>query len=336
MIRSEQEFLRLRREWNDLLAGSVSDVPFLRHEYLSAWWATLGGGEWPQGELCVTVARDESGRLAGAAPLFRADPGPESVLRWVGSREVSDYLDLVVRPAQLSAFVEAAVQALEGEAWTALQLDNLLDDSPSIPAMEAAARKRGWSVTRERTKPCPLIRLEAGWDAYLAGLDKKHRHELRRKMRRAEAHPGGLQVRHVRRGAGLAEDLDRFLSLMAHDRAKAAFLTPPMREHFRRVAEEASEGGYLDLVFLDVGGQAAAGYFNFDYRDRIWVYNSGLDPGFHSLSPGWVLIGAVIEQAAADGKEAVDFLRGEEIYKTQLGGVPRHVERLTITRGDQR
>ena len=53
------------------------------------------------------------------------------------------------------------------------------------------------------------------------------------------------------------------------------------------------------------------------------------------MSPGWVLIGAVIEQAAQEGKEAVDFLRGEEGYKTHLGGVPRYVERLTMARGKQ-
>ena len=36
----------LAGEWNDLLACcSASHVPFLRHEYLSAWWRTLGGGE---------------------------------------------------------------------------------------------------------------------------------------------------------------------------------------------------------------------------------------------------------------------------------------------------
>jgi CelD/BcsL family acetyltransferase involved in cellulose biosynthesis len=151
-------------------------------------------------------------------------------------------------------------------------------------------------------------------------------------MRRAEARPGGVNIRHVRQTEGLEADVDRFLSLMAHDRAKAAFLTPPMREHFHRVAAAAAEGGYLDLVFLEAEGRAAAGYFDFDYGNRIWVYNSGIDPAYLSLSPGWVLIGAVIEQAAQEGKEAVDFLRGEEGYKTHLGGGPRYVERLTITR----
>ncbi len=130
-------------------------------------------------------------------------------------------------------------------------------------------------------------------------------------------------------------EVNLFLGLMAYDQGKAEFLTSRMRQHFYRVASAAAQGGYLDLVFLDVDGHPAAGYFNFDYRNRIWVYNSGLDPAFVTLSPGWVLMGMLIEQAAADGKEAVDLLQGEEPYKAQLGGLPRHVDRLTITRGSQ-
>jgi len=33
-------------DWNNLLAQSITHVPFLRHEYLSVWWQTQGGGEW--------------------------------------------------------------------------------------------------------------------------------------------------------------------------------------------------------------------------------------------------------------------------------------------------
>ncbi|HEX9029292.1 MAG TPA: hypothetical protein VF823_08965, partial [Anaerolineales bacterium] len=65
-----EELENLADEWNRLLANSASDVPFLRHEYLTAWWRTLGGGEWPDGELFVVTARQKDGQLCGIAPLF--------------------------------------------------------------------------------------------------------------------------------------------------------------------------------------------------------------------------------------------------------------------------
>jgi CelD/BcsL family acetyltransferase involved in cellulose biosynthesis len=332
IVRTEADFLLLKDPWNDLLHRSIMDVPFLRHEYLSTWWSTLGGGEWPSGELCLVQARDEADRMLGVAPLFRAGAGRQAVLRWVGSREVTDFLDVIVAPEHLSGFVEAAFDELDGEPWQAIELDNMLESSPALPHLESAARRRGWETHRERQKPCPLVRIDGGWEAYLAVLDKKQRHELRRKMRRAHAYPGGAEVRYVRSAPGLEAEVETFLSLMARDPAKAAFLTPAMRRHFHGVARQAADAGWLELAFLELAGKAAAAYFNFDYRNRIWVYNSGLDPDFLWLSPGWALIGDVIEGASARGREAVDFLRGEETYKLQLGGVVRHVETLRITR----
>jgi len=76
----------------------------------------------------------------------------------------------------------------------------------------------------------------------------------------------------------------------------------------------------------------AAAYWCFDYRDRLWVYNSGLDPAYASLSPGWVLLGRLIQWAIEHGRREIDFLRGDESYKFRLGGVERSIYRLTLTR----
>jgi len=334
IVRDETGLARMAAEWNDLLAGAVSDVPFLRHEYVSTWWSSLGGGEWPEGELCLVVDRGSDGRLLGIAPLFRTGASAgESTLRLIGSREISDYLDVIVDRERHASFVEACLARLETEAWDILELDNVLEDSPTLPAMEAAAQQRGWATSRARGKPCPLVHLEAGWEGYLARLDKKQRHELRRKMRRAEAHPSEIDVRHIRATDHPEAEVDRFLELMATDPGKADFLTGPMRQHFHRLAKVGFERGWLELSLLIVGGRPAAGYLDFVYRNRLWIYNSGLDPSFLALSPGWVLLGYVIQAAAEAGMEAVDFLRGEEDYKTRLGGVPRFVGRLEIRRG---
>ncbi len=86
------------------------------------------------------------------------------------------------------------------------------------------------------------------------------------------------------------------------------------------------------MAFLDVGHRPAAAYLNFDYAGRIWVYNSGLDPTYQALSPGWVLIGRLIEWAIRNGRKEFDFLRGDEDYKFRLGGTERSIYRLTVTR----
>ncbi len=73
VLRTTMEFNQLTEEWDHLLRGSASDVPFLRHEYPAIWWRTLGSGEWSHGESFIVTGRQEDGGLIGIAPLFFTD-----------------------------------------------------------------------------------------------------------------------------------------------------------------------------------------------------------------------------------------------------------------------
>src|SRR6186997_3565526 len=84
--------------WNALAEQSTADTPFSRHEYLSEWWKTLGGGEWQNAEL-ILISASENDQLVGVAPLFLAEYDGQRALMLVGSIEISDYLDLIVRAA---------------------------------------------------------------------------------------------------------------------------------------------------------------------------------------------------------------------------------------------
>jgi CelD/BcsL family acetyltransferase involved in cellulose biosynthesis len=119
---------------------------------------------------------------------------------------------------------------------------------------------------------------------------------------------------------------------MANDPRKAAFLTPPMRAHMRATVLAAAEGGWLQLALLWVGDARAAVSINFEHARRVWVYNSGMDPRFAAISPGRVLLGEVLRHAHDHGLSHLDFLRGDEAYKVQLGAVPRFIARATVTR----
>jgi CelD/BcsL family acetyltransferase involved in cellulose biosynthesis len=100
----------------------------------------------------------------------------------------------------------------------------------------------------------------------------------------------------------------------------------------KAIAQAATDNGWLDLRFLIVGRDKAAGYLTFNYNDHIWVYNSALAEKFSNLSPGIVLIGLLIQEAIEEGHKFFDFMRGDEEYKYQLGGVNRWVLRAVINR----
>ncbi|OGO33922.1 MAG: hypothetical protein A2W35_03795 [Chloroflexi bacterium RBG_16_57_11] len=327
----------LADEWNELLAScSASHVPFLRYEYLSSWWKTLGGGEWKDGELFTVLARQENHTLSGVAPLFFThNRDGEPALMLLGSIEISDYLDFIVRIPDTQIFFEALFDLLASDqapAWQALDFYNLPETSPTLAVLQEAAERRGWSFQEQQLQPCPYIPLPGDWEAYLAGIDKKQRHEIRRKMRRAEENVPPALWYIVEDESTLKAEIEDFLTLMAQDPDKDRFLTQVMRAQMYDSIQAAFKAGWLQLAFMVVDGQKAAGYLNFDYAGHIWVYNSGLNFAFRELSPGWVLLSNLLKWANDHRRESIDFMRGGEDYKYRFGAVNRYILRALIRR----
>jgi len=324
----------LASEWNALLEKTATHVPFMRYEYLQLWWETRGGGEWPDAELALVTAQ-QNGRLVGAAPLFYTPNWQDRpALLLVGSIEISDYLDLLVQPDDLPEFLQALLPFLQQAdlpEWKALDLYNILDDSPSMTALCQAADCLGWTCRTEKLQHSPYIPLPGDWEAYLAGIDKKQRHEIRRKLRRAENSPLPVAWYIVSNHEGLDGHITDFMDLMRMDPDKARFLTPPMEAHMRKTARFAAEVDSLNLAFLEIGGVKAAGYLSFDFLNRLWVYNSGINwQDYSDYSPGWVLLAHLLRWSNEQGREAFDFMRGDEQYKYRFGAVDRFVMRVII------
>jgi len=331
-------FETLKVEWNTLAEKGVTRVPFVWAEYQRAWWQHRGGGEWPEAELLVVIARADDGQLIGIAPLFFAknlDGRP--ALLFVGSIEISDYLDLVVAREQVDAFSAALLDRLtepDVPDWEVLDLYNLPESSPTRSALARAARDRGWQAVEQVLQPVPVITLPDSWEAYLATLDKKERQEIRRKLRRVEG--GDDRARwYIFDGTGereLAAETEAFLTLMALNPDKARFLTPAMRAQFSAIVRTMAANGWLRLAVLEINGEKVAAYLNFDYNNRLWVYNSAIDPRFMALSPGWVILAYLLRWANENKRAAVDFLRGAEDYKFRFGAVAGKIYRVQISR----
>jgi len=321
-------FDRLAGEWEALLHRFVGDTIFLTPAYQRSWWRHLG-----EGDLLLLTVR-ENGELVGVAPLFSLEREGRRLLQTVGCVEVSDYLDWILAPGRETAVLEALLDFLGGfVAWDEMDLCNIHRDSPTLALLPALARARGWSASVEVQEVCPVVNLPATWEAYLASLGRKDRHELRRKMRRVEAMEG-LRWYIVGPEQDLEAETEAFLRLMAASTAeKAAFLTPPMRAFFRELARIAWDAGWLQLSFLELEGRRLSSFFNFVYNNRVLVYNSGLDwQVYPNLGAGIVLTGFLIRHAIEEGREAYDFLRGGESYKYRFGGKDVTVHRILVTR----
>jgi CelD/BcsL family acetyltransferase involved in cellulose biosynthesis len=327
-----KDFLEISADsWNALVEQSIADTPFSRYEYLSEWWKTLGGGEWQNAELFL-VSATENDQLIGIAPLFISEYDGQRVLMLVGSIEISDYLDLIVREQDLPRFLSGLLDFLASSAgnWSGLDWYNLPDSSPTLPTLKAEADKRGWTYHEEIYRPTPRIPLNGSFDEYLSHIDKKQRHEIRRKMRRAAESELNVRFNIVDKGADIEPEMNSFFHLMTQDSGKAGFLTPLMREQMSVTIRNAFEHGYLWLAFLEIEGVKVASSLNFDYKNKLWGYNSGVSREHMELSPGWVLLANTIQWCCENGRYEFDFMRGDEEYKYRFGGVNKYVMRVKV------
>lgn len=317
--------------WNTLVEQSIANTPFSRYEYLSEWWKTRGGGEWKNPSL-VLVSAMEDDRLVGIAPLFTDEHDGRLSLLLLGSIEISDYLDLIVREDDLPRFLSGLIDFLASslaDTWSAIDWYNLPDTSPTLAALKAESEKRVWTYHEEIYQPTPRITLNGSFDDYLMSLDKKQRHELRRKMRRA-AESGRVRFYVVDKDVDIESELESFFQLMIQDPNKAEFLHEVMRDQMSTSIRTAHDYGYLWLAFLEIDGIKAAATLCFDYNNKLWGYNSGVSFDFRELSPGWVIMGYTMQWCTENGRYEFDFMRGDEDYKYRMGGVNKFVMRARV------
>jgi CelD/BcsL family acetyltransferase involved in cellulose biosynthesis len=321
-------FQDLRAEWRQLLAQLPFQSVFFTPEWQETWWRHFGATR----QLHLLTVRSSDGTLQGLVPLM-SSPGIEgtSRLELLGDLELCDYLDVLMAPAQQHNVGHAVVEYLIGNGGEEVEvcLQNLSQHSSTFAVFQDCLLHSGLTVEVEQIETCPTVLLPSEWEAYLALLRGKDRHELRRKLRRAAA-AARLEYRVTSAAAQLDEDINTFVTLhrMSQQDAKQGFMTPEKEAFFRAMARQLWPQGWLELAFLYADGQPIATLCCFAYGSTYAAYNSGYHPAYGDLSAGIVLFAERIRTAIARGFTAFDFMRGDEPYKYRFGATDRPLYQL--------
>ncbi|MEM7532053.1 MAG: GNAT family N-acetyltransferase [Chloroflexota bacterium] len=339
---SPNGFEVLADEWNQLLQKSRFNSFFLTHEWQTTWWRYLGTGD-----LWIVAFYDQQETLVGIVPLYAftfADTYPDPAyagkrqLTLVGCIEVSDYLDAIIAAGWEEAVYRELYQWLMVDdpqispVWDILDLCNLPQASQTYQVAPALYSEAGCTVTVTKEDVAPQFVLPMHYETYLREVvDKKQRHEIRRKQRRVERETtADFYV--VGPEHDLQAEMDDFIRLQRASREdKAEFMTPEMERFFRGMAQAMLDAGYLRLLFLRLNGENAATVFAFEHNGHFLLYNSGYQPDIHAhLSPGWVLLAYGIQYAIARGCKVFDFMQGDEAYKYRFGCHDYDVMRVVV------
>jgi Acetyltransferase (GNAT) domain len=373
LVARQQPFGSIAPEtWDALAARNPWATPFSGWAFQRAWWDAYGPNAHDQTMVVIDPAAGLDAGPVGIVPLMHrhevepTDAVEHTTMRhgsgleltpvpptakavFFGASYHADYATILAAPIDLDRVAAAVAVALAAAPapdddhpapWDVVDLRRLRCGDPSADALAGAFGRlevdRGWTVNLEREDVCPVATIPddaADLDGYLATLGKKERHEIRRKVRRAEA-AGPVELTP---SPDPLADLDAFIDLHQRRWGDAGLFRPTpggdaSRLFIRRLFEGFGPDGPVRLCFLTVGERRIAAGITFEYGETIGYYNAGVDPDARDLSPGVVMIAKYIERAIQTGCRRLDFLRGDEPYKYEWGAVDRPIQRLLVRR----
>ncbi len=317
---TSEDFTTLRPEWLALY-GTVAEATVFQHpDWFAIWLRHFGASANP-----LFLSFRKGAELIGVAQLDMQSGGP----RQLGDPNVSDYGGLLCLPGEEEAVATGLIEWLIEDLTGAVSFWGIADDGWRA-GLGAGAEAFGWIVDEEAEAVAPRATLAGSFEAYIAALDKRDRHELRRKLRNLQS-AGIVSFSSAEGGAAVEMRMEQLFAMMRASHAdKGEFLTPQMESFFRDLGARFGASGLARVSTLELDGVAVAMVLMFENATTTFLYNSGFEPAFSHLAVGLLSKAYAIEDAIRRGRETFDFLRGDEEYKAHLGGLPYEIVRMRL------
>jgi CelD/BcsL family acetyltransferase involved in cellulose biosynthesis len=307
----------LRTEWSELARRRARPTIFLTPE-----WLAVARAHDPRDQTTLSVM---GGR--GIVALARDGDG---TISFAGG-ELTDEQDVIARPDDVTPVSKALADWIAKERTPRALFEYVPEESPAAATLADSLAASGYHTRVERLVASPRLDLPSTFEEYVQNLGRKDRHELRRKIRRLES--GRSVTFRIGAEADRGRTLDRFFALHRRSRGeKAEFMSADTERLFRDLADALAARGWLRLGVLTVDGADVAVLFAFAYEGTLALYNAAYDLDLASLSVGIVCHAYAIRTGIDEGLKVYDFLRGDEPYKYDLGGVEHWLLRVEATR----
>ena len=310
----------LEAEWDELASTSAA-APFLRPGWHAAWWRSFG-----QGAPAVLAVR-RRGVLAAVLPLRRGRGSLRSASNWHSTSS-----GLLAADAEAAQALGRGLFAAAGRSVAVSFLDT---SEHGLPELAASAREAEYRTLQRVVERPPFASLEAGWDAYQAGLGKNLRADVGRRLRRLQE-AGDFALDLHDGSEGLEGLLEEGYAVEASgwkgESGTAIVSRPETRSFYTESARWAARHGLLQLAFLRLDGRAVAFHLNLVAGGVHYHLKGGYDPAYQQFSPGKVLHRLLLERACRDGLRRYDFLGADEPYKLQWANGARELVLLQAFR----
>ena len=306
----------LEEVWSNLTSSSDSS-PFLKLFLHKSWYEIFG----KPGSLYVINHSDDI-----LLPLVLDNKYAEIT----GDQDLFDYHDFIYKKNLDSQKVKEIIDySFSNLNIHNLKIKSVPEKSLTHKLIISSCNELGIKVTSYDEDLSPYLDLDSSFENYLMKLNKKNRHEIRRKMNKLES-AGNVSIKKCSNNE-VADWIEIFFSLMIHNPEKKIFLTEKRKSFMKNIILNSVENEFGELNFLLFNEEPVATTFFFKQKNKLSIYNSGYDPDYSSYSVG--LMNHIYNINNYSGKiPVIDFLRGSEDYKFRIGCIPSNL--LTLSLGD--
>jgi CelD/BcsL family acetyltransferase involved in cellulose biosynthesis len=313
-------FVHLEAEWNDAVERAGLLHPFLRHEWVRTWWDAFAP---PGARLSILVVRAE-GRITAIAPFMRETVPmygvPTRQIRFI-QNDHTPRTDIIIAARSEESY-RALWQALRADRapWDVLQLSPLERNSDTRRVFGELAAADGCATGVWPSSDSPYLSLTGTWDDYLARLPAKFRSNLRNRLSRlTRLGEPVLEVLSGRSAIDAAcEEAWRLESSgWKREAGTAIACDPAVHRFYTTLVERGTAAGWLQLLFLTVGGRRIATAYGACFKGRLFLFKTGYDPEFATGAPFKILTYFAIREAYARRLTEVDFLGDAEPWKRE-------------------
>lgn len=293
LIDKIEDFLKIKDEWNYLLKKTDTNVLYLTHEWLTAWWECFGD----QKRLAVLLVRNQ-GELCAAAPLMLTRKKKFFLnlicLRFIGN-SLCYRLNFLIpddHEKLLSLILDYVIYRIK---WHIAEFYHIPQDSAVYKAfINLLSKKNSIFSGEDMSLLSPYIPLNEPWDSYFKHLSKSFVREIQQKKRRLEKI--GYSVLSSQSGAdypsmqSLLEDTFKIAEKTWQHKAGTSIASDEKEKRFfTLIAHRFCQNQGLCLYILKIGNDNAAFGYGIKYNDRLYSLKKGYDQKYKKFSPGIIL-----------------------------------------------
>ena len=331
-IRNLEEFEALRNEWTQLLEGRPRKTAFLTWEWLSAWWKHYRDDK----ELWLITAWI-GGELVGAAPLMKSSTLKHGLrfrlLHSLGSPNC-DESDFPVRNEDLQ-IVKALCDYLHSERahWDAIELNEFESEASATGFIQDYFSNTGY-VIQAHTNYHYHIPLQKSWEDYWKKLSKNLRHNIERRVRRAQENHR-LEFKYLKGHEVEWNDFQILFEVSKKGNFPEKYEPMQERGFHHELLDRMHNRDWIQIAFLCLDGQAIAFEYGFNLDGRFEDWRTGFDLSRSELAGGTLLLYYLLRHLHKDGRTNLDFLRGEYDFKEKWLPERQQFVELRIVRSNR-